>query len=301
MPTIFRDPVTINGLEFNTRVPVDGALLFCDFMEGWDDSPEPRVEVSEFGYSDGVVAADRFPYKEKYIEFGGYVLSNGRLAADKAKDLINKYIHPNVLMRLVRQGPIAKAMDVKLSSKIEITSDIGDQGFRWVCRLMAPWPYKFSPTEQVLSAGVFSGGDFYREYDDATSGRVYDDATSGRVYVIDVEGGAGVADLVSMVNEGNADAYPTIIIRGPLLRNTWQLVNETTGEVQWFEIDLSSGVELTINNLQQTATIGEQSVDYYLRGDWIRLIPGVNTLRLSTAEDNPDAGITVRGAHTWRN
>lgn len=520
MPTIFRDLVDINGFKFNSGIAVNGAQYNCDVMDGWADSGEPRVEISEFGYSDGVSAASRFPLSEKYVEFGGYVLTDDRLAAEKAMDRLSDVFGPNGDLLVTRYGPISKSMDMRASSALEFPEDIGVEGFRFIVRLMAEWPFKFSPLEKVAIAGVFSGGEYYRIYSAETNGRSYDPALYGRVYFPDVNGSSvvstesrrnlvsnpfsginttyhivspgtggaaaitrvatggpsggsfaratwsvattavgnagitygsggsdpgvvllpgdylsgrvmarssvaqritvfvqylnsagnmvasnstvivlaanvwtaiavdavvvapalaakahiivfnsvgtsgvnwaigdtldvaqvqatkeptagtyfdgntapingtpskrygwtgvpkaspsiettlsivssasGLLDNATINNEGTADAYPVITITGPLLTGSWELVNETTGDVQSFEIDLSNGVDLVIDNREKTAFIGSQAVDYYLRGDWIRLIPGDNILRLSTGEANPNARLRVSARDTWK-
>lgn len=521
MSTIFRDPVDINAFHFNDGVAVDSALFYCDMMDGWGDTGEPRVEVSEFGYSDGVVAASRFPMNEKYIDIAGYVLVSDRAAGERAADRLSVLFGPDAELLVTRFGPISKSMDMRSASDFQISQDAGSDGFRFIMRLMAPWPFKFSPLEKVALAGVFSGGEYYRVYDHILNGRVYDTVGFGRVYFPDlansstvgtesrrnlvnnpsagvnttyyavVAGTTGVAavtrvaaggpsggsfaratwstastvigsgmvygnagtdpglqsvlpdDLVSgrvqirtsivqrmilyiqylnaagtpisstssaqlvtvantwtpvvldqatvapalaakvhlmmysvagtsaavwpigatldvaqvqavenatagtyfdgntlpyngtpskaygwvgavdasqsiettftdvsvlnpladnatINNQGTADAYPVITITGPLLAGSWELINETTGEVQSFEIDLSTGVQLVIDNRDKTAYIGTQAVDYYLRGDWIRLIPGVNVVRLSTGEANPDARLQVSAHDTWK-
>lgn len=306
MGTIFRDPVTVNDFSFNGGASVDGATFYCDTMDGWLDTAAPRVEVSSFGYSDGVIAASRFPLSEKYIEFGGYVLSSSRLAAEKAADKLSLLFDVNTDLVVIRNSAIPKAMDMRVSGDFQIPQDLAEQGFRWIVRLMAEWPFKYSPEEQIQTGGVFSGTDFHREYDVALYGRTYDALTFGRSYIIDavsVSGlGAGLLlpDLITITNDGTADAYPEITVTGPLLAGSWELINETTGEVQSFDIDLSTGVELIMSNRDKTAYISGQAVDYYLRGDWIHLVPGPNRLRLSTGDENPDASFKVVAHNTWK-
>lgn len=527
MSTIFRDPVDVKLLDqillqFNQGADSVGNIPKCDLLDGWDDSPEPTVVTASFGYNDGVVAAERFPYKEKYIEFGGYVHTTSRLQAQVWKQKLKAALNPNTELVIVRQGPIPMQHVIRVASKVEFprAQDLGEQGFRWLCTIMAPWPFKTSPSITEEEAGVFSGSSFYRVYNATTFKRTYSPTTFSRVYypdttagdqagvetrrnyapnpsfevdattgltaytkgaptspartrVADVlpiggggfslnlsasmsavanadqmgyyfdvtaapgdvfsigaylrmvsgqtgatsrlhaewlnssnvavfpsfaspatipltqttyvqrksegqvapagtaklrvymwvasgtvagvstarfdmiqvekaatlgtyfdgstspstvgdttysygwDGTAGISqsietsvvqqvaaqpipDTIEVVNNGDADSYPEIEIQGPLLAGTWQLINETTGEAMSFDMDLSSGVELVIDNLEKIANIGETTVDYYLRGDWIRLVPGSNIIRLVTAEPNPDARVRVRVADTWR-
>ena len=128
-----------------------------------DDTAEPRVEISEYGYSDGVRASDRFPKKEIYLDIGGYVKVTSRLAGEQAKDYLASNLDVNSVIRVTRQGPIPKAVDVRVCSAVEFPQDIGE-AFRWLVKVMATWPYKISPIAKSVIAAMFSGIDYYRTY-----------------------------------------------------------------------------------------------------------------------------------------
>jgi len=303
MTHIFRDVVTMGSLSFNDGTVVNGASYKCDLLEGWDNTAEPRVEISEFGYSDGVKTSERFPKKELYIDIGGYVKVSSRLAGEQAKDLLATYLDINSTLRLTRQGPIPKAMDVRVCSALEFPQDVGE-AFRWLVRVMAPWPYKISPVDKAITAVMFSGIDYYRTYVDSSPYyRTYVNSSPYyRTYTSDTSASStgGLPNLIAMTNEGNADAYPVIQLTGPLVGRSWELVNENTGESMTFGLDLGSTDTLILNTLEKTAYLGSQAVEYYVEGDWIHLQPGANILRVLVGTDNPDARITVTANDTWK-
>ena len=293
MSHIFRDVVTIGSLSFNDGTIVNGSTYRCDLLDGWDNTAEPRVEISEYGYSDGVRTSDRFPKKELYLEVGGYVKVSSRLVGEQAKDLLATYLDVNSTLRIIRQGPIPKALDVRVCSAVEFPQDVGE-AFRWLVRVMAPWPYKISPNAKTITAVMFSGVDYYRAYVNTSPYyRTYTSDTS-------VSSTGGLPNLVAITNEGNADAYPTIQITGPLGGRSWELVNENTGETLTFGLDLGSTDTLIIDTLQKTAYLGSQAVEYYVDGDWPHLQPGANILRVLVGTDNLDARITVTAYDTWK-
>lgn len=307
MPTIFRDPVdvTIDGktFHFNDNALVDGATFNVDVLDGWDDTPEPRVEQSEFGYSDGVRMTNRFPLKEKYIEFGGWINAPDRATADRAKDRLSALLDTDKEILLSRSSTRTRAMVVRRVSSLETTQD-AELAWRWVVRLAAPWPFKITPTAKTVTASGFTGRDMYRVYGTtAPYYRQYENTSPYyRIYLSDTSGSTstGLPDSISIVNEGNAVAYPMIVVNGPLTAGSWELTNETTEETMTFGLDISTGSSLEINTLNRTATMSGQDVEYFVRGDMITLIPGINIVRLSLGEDNPNARVTLTMNDTWK-
>jgi hypothetical protein len=505
MSTIFRDVVTVGDFTFNDKVAHDGARFYVDLLNGWDQTGSPRVEVNEFGTSDGVRVGDRMPKKEMYVDVGGYVLTDtvtDRLAAEKAKDLLSTIFDNDGEVRVCRYGPIPKAMDMRRSGSLEVPKDIGAEGFRWIVRMLAEWPFKISPIQKTAIAAAFSGSSYLRTYSTVASamrtnlvtnprnlasgwlpyygsggvgtttfpttggpsngpfgrmtwttaptgtdgnwstdnlripvqagqpvtqqiavrlnharnltlyvhflngagglissvpgsvlttvantwttfaqinqlapagavtahfdirntdaakfavGNQFDitnwilecpqsvqlpyfdgwttnsgglvhawsgttdaspstetntnvgnaarryDGSNGRTYTTpNVVSGDATPNFATIANDGTATAYPIISILGPLPARTWALVNETTGQQQSFDLDLSGGQTLVIDSLNKTAFIGDQAVDYWLRGDWITLPRGSNTLRLQIGTWNATPRMTVQMYDTWK-
>ncbi len=507
--TIFNDPVTIDTLTFNNG-NVGGIIYGIDTLDGWDDLAEPQVVMTSFGYSDGTVDAERFPYKEKYVDISGYVVTGSRLLAQQAKVKLAATFNPNKRLVVTRTGPIPLMISTRVSSRLSFPQvDDHGEAFRWHVQVVAPWPFKLGVNTFTGTAGVFNSGTFYRTYPrtypitysisagastvgtvtrtnlmlnpgpktaitgwsstpgtsgvasislttDASSvsgsgktasttwttaqtvanatvmcgqnnnsstvvaglaysGSMYmapGPSTPGQTWNLAVRwydvnnallststlgpdtaitsaswtrltvsnvvapanatqatlmafqkssstlltsgqfisacaaqleqatapsayfdgdkiqngnlyyswaGTSGysfskesrydqvvpnvtVSDNVTVVNNGNADAYPIIQILGPLVASSWYAINETTGEQFTLAVDISTGATLVVDTKEKTAYIGSSPVDYWLRGSWPRVSPnGVSNLfHLVTTQANANARMTIITNDTYR-
>lgn len=213
MPTIFRDPVLVDSFEFNTKTRVDGALFNVDTLDGWDDSPEPTVVVGQFTYSDGVVTAERFPFKEKYMEVGGWIHTHSRQEAERAKTQIRAMFNPNREIFLVRRGPTPQGYRVRASTSVSFPTDIGREGFRFLVQVMADWPFRLGVEEKEYLARPFIGAGFYRLY--STPGMVTNLVKNGS-FETDISGWVVTSGTLSSYNSGSSNWWPdhTSVARG---------------------------------------------------------------------------------------
>ncbi len=290
MPKIFEDKVTYGSLSFNTgKSDSDGVDWYCDGLEGWDETVDPIVETAPAGYADGVTASEEFFLGPRYVEMQGVVVAPTRALAVKAWRAMVLVIHPNVERTVKRYGPFNEALTMRAATRITKTIDHGN-AFRFVVTLIAPWPYKVGITSRTRSCGAFTGLD-YR----ATYPRTYPRTYNG----VELEG--STASSVTFVNQGNADALPTVKVTGPLTANAWTVTNVYTGKGFSFATDLTSGQVLTVDNKLRTAKLAGADVDYYIRGDWLRVPPGVACeFRLLTGASAPNAKLEITMADTWR-
>ena len=174
-------------------------------------------------------------------------------------------------------------------------ADISTNGhFLWFALpLIQPDPYKYSPASGASSFGVFSGGGFYRLYDTAGSDRTYDVAGSYRTYQSEEEQ-SGLPDRATVVNAGDVDSDRFVVtVAGPLEADDYELLNETTGQRLSANITLIPGQELAFDMHNRRATLGGVVVSEFVTGDWLRLVPGANVLRLFSGTINAAASATV--------
>ncbi len=312
MATLFQDPVLIQS-DYGTLDLIKtvthqvGAVISCDILDGWDDTPEPRVEVSEYGFADGVEVAEKLSYSEKYLEMGGWVHSPNRATALAAAEVLKSILRDHPSLKVTRFEPTgAKFMRVRAISKLSIPSkeNIGDQGFRWYISLMAPWPFKLGQNPSVGIGGAFSRFDYYRTYDLNGTDLYRTYAVEGsllyRTYQTPNEDGTVLDSAVTINNAGNADAWPVFQVVGPLSVGQWFVTNETTGESITFNLGVGVGQTLTIDNLRHEALLEGASVGYFLRGTWLRAVPGDNVFRLTSIEPSPSARLSVSSWDTSR-
>lgn len=306
MSTIFRDQVTVGSFTFNNNAVINGARFYMDLLDSWNDTPDLTVQTASFGFSDGVAYAARFPRTAKFMEVGGYVLTTTRADAERAMQRLSE-VFPNGDLSITRYSGLPRRIIAVRSSKIAFPDDVAEQGFRWQVQIMQPWPYKLSPTEQTIVAGTYSGVDYYRSYTDEGSNvytRVYttDTVVNYRVYSVDSTASSnsyGYPDTITVLNSGNANAYPVFQVSGPLTASSWSLVNEATNESMSFGMDISTGSTLIIDTLKRTAYLDGQPVDYFITGDWPVVPPGSSTIRLYVGADNPSASIRIIVSDTW--
>lgn len=88
-----------------------------------------------------------------------------------------------------------------------------------------------------------------------------------------------------LVNSGNVDANPTIIVNGAITDPT--IVNETNGQTMNFDYTLTSGQFIEINVVDRTvlyySALGASPVNIRdaVTGDFITLAPGNNVIKLT--------------------
>ena len=302
MTTIFKDPVTINGLAFNNGVAdANGCKFYIDQLDGWDETADVQTQVTSFGYSDGVEAANRWPLSEKYLQVGGYITVPSRTAAFYARQELVTNLKADDELVVLRTSPIPQEALCRRASKIEYPQNLEKDGaMRFLFTLMQPWPYKVDPTVFTGDAAPFAGGAYYRTYDPTGHWRTYDSVGHWRVYTPEFADPTSTEpQLITFINLGDSDAYPVFTVHGPLLAGTWYLLHEETNTQLGFTLDLSTGQDLVIDMLNKTAYIGDGSVDYYLDGDWIHASPGTNTYRLISGATDDNAGFSIAAQSTW--
>ena len=124
-------------------------------------------------------------------------------------------------------------------------------------------------------SGDFVGGLIWDEY-----GVVWDNDGA------EWEVGGAPSNIVSV--DSVDDVYPVLVITGQTVNPT--IVNVTTGATLYYTGTISSTQTLTINMMEQTATLNGVSVVGNVSGDWLFLAPGNNRITYTT--DNspvPDA------------
>lgn len=284
MPTIYKDRVVLNGLEFNTA----SSPFRIDIMDGWKDTVDPEVVITPQGNSDGGVWAGRFPAKEKYIVIGGYCLSPTRVEAATRWDELVRAFRRNDELLLQRYEPTPKQMSVKLASKIE-PEDGGDFGEAWrfTATVVAQDPFKYSIEEITTQpVGISAGG---------VAGRTYP-RTYPLVYT-EIEGAA--EQFASFFNQGTAGAAPISTVIGPLPAGGWRTVNDTTGESLGFNVAILEGQSLVIDHKEHEAFLNGFPVTSKKTGEWWKLVPGMNKLRLAAGDYNPTASFYTTGRSAW--
>lgn len=289
MPTIFRQQVQINGVRFNDplNIPVGAQAWGLDVCDGWKDTPEPDVRSTPFGIvRDGSTSSDFFSYPARYLTLGGYVVAADELGAEILQDYLLTTVFPrNTAVMLIRYESVSKFVLGKRASKFEVEWTVPN-GFRWQVTFQCDDPLKYSPGVQIASGGV--------------SGSVKYGRTYSRVFPMTYTNtGAGDNSSLAITNNGNASSTQFFVsINGPLAAGGWRLRNDSNNGELIFSLGLSSTDLLGINFATQVATVNGYPVAYTLTGDFWKLDPGVNIIRLY-ADYDPLTSMTVSARSAW--
>ncbi len=288
MPTLFHDKVIANGVVFNDTLqyPPEVDDWTFDKLDGWDETAELNVVSTPIGVDvDGEVTGEFFAFKARYLLASGAVVANSRAEAETVKDLIFRDAFPrNTDIILQRYEATPKQLTVRVSGKKEIIQ-VGPKTFRWVVPLMAADPLKYALTEVEYEAGV-SGL--------SSGGRTYP-RTYPLEYITTVSGSDNVANVV---NQGTAASVPRVLIYGPLQKGGWRLSNDTTGYYIKFDIGVSATDVLEIDFKNEVAYLNGYPVTSTLSGDFWRVNPGANQIRLY-ADYDPDTYVELLHRSSW--
>ena len=289
MPTIFKHPVSLGTQTFNDpSAKPDGAVTWIiDVLDGWKDTPEPQVRSTPLGASqDGSSSADFFPYESRFITIGGAVYATDEAAAEALHDLIVRDVVPrNKDLFLSRDEAVPKFVTCRRSAAVE-TEWVMPNGFRWQTTVQCDDPLKYSPSIVSGSAGVASGLTYYRTYP--------------RIYPLSYTiSGSGDTSSVGINNAGTAATSQIYVsITGPLPANAWRLRNDTNNGEFSVNVGLGTTDSLEISFATQTVKLNGYEIAYQLQGDFWKMDPGTNIIRLY-ADYNAASTFTVVARSAW--
>lgn len=290
MPTIFRDLVTVGDVVFNDRTDMPPLALEwgIDLMDNWSNTSEIDAVFTAVGSSagDGAIPADYFPARQKEI-----VLSGAVEAANKAdREYLEYYLKGTVFPRnqeltITRYEAVPKFVRARVSGQRVILPNVTKTGFRFQIPLTQADPFKYSITTVTDSTGVAGGGTagFTFPITFPFTFSAYDSGTGDNQVVIN--------------NSGTFYAPPVITLTGPLNRG-WFLMNATTGKTLRFDIDIEAGQELVIDHRTETALLDGSTVVAKIVGDFWKLIPGNNIVKLF-ADFDAAAGFEITTHSVW--
>ncbi len=289
MPTIFLDKVTVGDLVFNdiTQFPagVVGRGWGIDVLDGWRKTPPLDAPYTDIGLVDGEIPGEFFAAKGKFLNVGGWVHALSPAVADGLWDQIVLAFRRNEELVLTRYETTPKFMRVRRVTEIERV-DTAPEAFRWATTVKAGDPFKYALTPSTGSGGVAgqsSGGRTYKR----TYPLTYTTIASGE------------SNQVVLNNIGQADSSRLMVsLNGPLNKGGWRLVNETTNETLKFDIGLLSTDVLEIDFHNEVALLNGAPVTVTIVGDFFRLVPGVNVLKVY-ADFDPAAGFDAVGYSAW--
>jgi len=288
MGTLFRDKITANLVTFNDRTaaPAGSVEWWMDVAEGWDDTAEVDLVSTRIGGgADGEIVGEVAPARARHMLLSGYAVAASRPEAAALADIVIRDAFPRSAdITLTRYEGITKTMVVRVSEKRQIVH-VGPDNFRWIVPVLAGDPLKYGVLEIGGSSGVAG---------QSSGGRTYD-----RTYPLTYINTASESDdKVVVDNAGTAPTQAIATIAGPLIRGSWRISNDTYGDDLRFDVGLSIGDSLVIDFKEGTALLNGYPVTATIFGDFWKIRPGVNVIRLYGDYD-PSAGMTISAKSAW--
>lgn len=257
-----------------TQFQIDG-LTFGTYSSGYllkrlggFGMPEAKIDIKERGSYHGARLGN-YAYGRRNLSIEGEIIGSDtddyetkRRALSDACDLMSGL---KTLTITTRAG-ITVTADVIVSGALEEPYKAGDM-IRGDFRLefVAPYPFFLSSAENSQQITPFVGG-----------GGAIPAAIPFSLAV----GGSGA---VTVANDGNGEAFPTVTLYGSLENPS--LLNETTGESLSIAYTLATSTDfIVLDFYNRTALLnGITNINQYVTGDWWRLKPGNNDIKLASA------------------
>ncbi len=269
----------LDGLTFGTYA--SGYLLK---RLGGFGMPEAKVDVKDRGNYHGARLGN-YAYGRRALSLEGEIIGDDttdyeskRRALSQACDLMDGL---KTLTITTRAGLVITA-DVIVSAALEEPYKAGDM-IRGDFRLefVAPFPFFLSQSEHSQNIDPFVGG-----------GGTIPAAIPFSLAV----GGTGAE---TVANAGNGDAFPTVTIYGTIENPS--LLNETTGESLALTYTLATSTDyIVIDFYNRTVLLnGITNISQYVSGDWWRLKPGNNSIKLASASYSADAHAVLEWFDTY--
>ncbi|MGW8114032.1 hypothetical protein ACVS9P_02415 [Caproicibacterium sp. NSD3] len=199
---------------------------------------------------------ERSKNKAKALVLEGYILSGGI----NAEWELNRVLAPNGLKTLI--------INNKYQSQVEVTSrgSNADNSHIVTVQLTMPSPYWYSIDQQKIQLGAtYSSGIIF-----SPSNPIKLWGTDGIVF------GAATGAAGTIVNYGNTDAYPDVIITGPCSGIT--LTNTTTYQTFSYSGTIPEGsmLNITFDPDNAVALIVGATLERIPIGNLLKCVPGNN-------------------------
>lgn len=272
----------------------EGCVWLWHDLDGWFSTQQVDAVVTEIGRTSRARAAARFPRKPRQVTITGTCVTPHTDVAMQARDrLFAEWGDPDTDFQLIVEEPQPKRMGARLGGAIVAPWAKPTRTFAFQVPIIAPdgAKYSLSPSS-VTQAPLVPGG-----YSAA-----WDWEWTGPDLAIDWEADEHAnSGALNCHNAGNLAAPVQVLVRGPLGRG-WRLDNLTTGRRMSLDVGLSVGQTLHIDTGEGIAYINTVPIAARLRGDWLTLAPGPNTLLFTdpTYQGTTPTTATVTWDSAWR-
>ena len=161
---------------------------------------------------------------------------------------------------------------VEISGQVDAMSPVS---CKMLLTLKTEYPFVVGQTLNSQDVELFNGGGFEIPF------------------AIPFDMSNGGDSEVTITNNGNVYAYPVLRVYGPLTNPT--VSNNTLGQTLSISTTIADGKYLEIDTFYRTAILYSGATNYrqYLSGDFIKLTPGENLVRLTGSGDGANTKLVV--------
>ena len=253
-------------------------------LKGWWDPPPSTGAVAQRSYQHGGWA-DRAYYPPRVLVLEGSLFGNDPLLVrDAFESFIGGLSINELFPMVVEEGGLVRHAMVRLEEDPLITWRGGGSA-SFNIQLIAPDYRRFS--------GDGSGPTYSR-----TVGLPFTQGGRVRPYTLPSTINATVVSgSVDVVNAGTAPAPVTVRFDGPVSGPTVRLPD---GQWVSFDLDVLPGQSLVVDLDARTVLLNGVSRRGAMRGRWLVLGPGNNTLTFDAASYDEAARMTVSWSDSWK-
>lgn len=277
--------LTINAVDDN------GCRWWASTVDDGSSTPAPKLRRTKRPYGHGGYRARQYWDVRRFTIQGGAECPNG-LAAEMAADAVRSIFVTGdqvVYTKKTRLG--SRFLSVELYDALRVQVLPGGYAMTFQIPLEANDPRFLDSALQTVTASVAAP---------STSG--LDWATTGG---LDWSTGGGLnwgtpasTGVMALTNSGNADAYPTISIAGPMISPS--ISDPATGRVVAYNGAIATGQTLVIDMSPFTRRVAIDSVDRFAAlssAQWITVPPGASRSLVFGGSGLGQATATMRSAY----
>jgi hypothetical protein len=275
----------INAIDDN------GCKWWATIVEGGSSTPPPKMRRTKRPYGLGGYRARSYWDVRRFTIEGGAECPNG-LAAEVAADSVRSIFTDGGQVAYTRKSRLgSRFINVELYDALRVTVLPGGYAMTFQIPLEANDPRYLDSTLQTASASVSAP---------STSG--LDWATGGG---LDWATGGGLnwgtptsTGVMSVVNSGNADAYPLLSIAGPMINPS--LTDPATGRSVAYAGQINTGQTLIVDMAPFTRRVTVDSIDRSAAlssAQWITVPPGASRSLVFGGSGIGLATVTMRSAY----
>lgn len=228
--------------------------------------PEVNVDVSDRGQYHGA-RINSYNYKERLFTIAGKLYGDTAIELETRRQALQKALDiTEGVQTITFTTRNSLALQSEVIAKARFTAEYNKGQMVWqdfLIQFVSAYPYIVDQSTTSTDVEVFSGGGF---------------AVPFEIPLSMATGGSGAT---TVTNDGNAYAYPTIIIQGPIENPSIQ--NSTTSETLSITYTLATSTDsIVIDTYNRTVMLNAATnIKQYFSGDWVRLKSGANTIKLT--------------------